>query len=221
MIINLKDCKHFWIGGIDFEREERITKLLEKLGYTNNKIQAVPHGDLSSGTTKSFIKAFEIAKKENGPVLILEDDVALTDWYSDIVDVPDDADVVYLGTSTHGLKPKWKTMGLWDNFWLHPPTFLSKHNNFFKIQNMLSGHAILHITNKFINDCLPYMRYNINDFMGQDVVWAEMSIKNNYNIYAACHPYFFQDDYGNQRLNTITPLADIKSYYKKNFNIDI
>lgn len=99
-------------------------------------------GKIKSGTTghsHSLNIALQSHKSRFVPFMLVEDDITKTEFYSNILDYPEDADIVYIGISRYGLwkldkRPYAKEMYLaYDNI----------NENLVKTYNMLASHAML------------------------------------------------------------------------------
>ena len=101
-----------------------------------------------------YLSSFNLYKTVKPPVLILEDDVLLTEHFTDIIDVPDDADAIYLGTSAWGVK---------NNESMFKNLNIKKYNDqFYKIEYMTTTHAILFLSEKFFSEILNTLTNNID-----------------------------------------------------------
>jgi GR25 family glycosyltransferase involved in LPS biosynthesis len=194
MQINLLDVPVFYINlNKDKGKRTQIEEALTSAGFTN--VKRFPGAEIETsklGCATSHNSILKKISKINGPVLVLEDDVALSHSFNPIIDVPDNADAVYLGISKFGL---YNGTG-------HHLISAEQHDmEFYRIYNMLSAHAILYL-NK------DYSRFLIKttDFM--------MSIKDNqdksramtmkfFNVYALNDPFFFQQGYNEKHTKFI------------------
>lgn len=206
MIIDLKRINSLWIGGINKNREFKIKSLLDRLEYNHKQIPAVISNGFN-GNTQSTKNAIEESIKYNEPVIIFEDDANITEHYNNEIDVPEDADAVWLGTSIYGLVNNWESMSLRDGIYLTQPKKTGEYNNFYKIENMLSLHAVVFITNKYKQSMFNYLEYLINKQTAPDIITAETM--KYFNIYACKKPMFFQDDNAHNSLPTLTALDSI------------
>lgn len=206
MIINLKKINSLWIGGINKNREFKIKSLLDKLEYNHKQIPAVLSNGFN-GNTQSTKNAIEESIKYNEPVIIFEDDANITEHYNNEIDIPDDADAIWLGTSIYGLVNNWESMSLRDGIYLTQPQKTGEYNNFYKVENMLSLHAVVFITNKYKQSMFNYLEYLINKQTAPDIITAETM--KYFNIYACKKPMFFQDDNAHNSSPTLTALDSI------------
>jgi hypothetical protein len=206
MIIDLKRINSLWIGGINKNREFKIKSLLDRLEYNHKQIPAVISNGFN-GNTQSTKNAIEESIKYNEPVIIFEDDANITEHYNNKIDVPDDADAIWLGTSVFGLVNNWESMSLLDGIYLTKPTKTGEYNDFYKVENMLSLHAVVFITTKYKQCMFNYLEYLINKRTAPDIITA--ATMKDFNIYACKKPMFFQDDNAHNSSPTLTPLDSI------------
>ncbi len=145
-----KDIRTEWITiEIAEERHTRMNKLFDTLGFSNT---TQVNGVLVDKENKSFMEIqkektaavadshIEVLKKP-GKVLILEDDVWYTNAFDPVINFPEDADAVYLGTSVYGMvngksTPNGTKIKVMDEVWDKP-------------LNMLGIHAVLYLTESY------------------------------------------------------------------------
>lgn len=166
--------------------EERYNRLNNVLG---NKLKLKKYCGLTLprplGCDLSLIKMWNVIKP---PVLILEDDCYPTEFFKTELDVPDDADVVHIGTSGWGV-----TNGRsdWNNF------SLAKYNeDYYRVNGMTSTHAMLFLTQKYINSLISIgQKYPVLCKVGGvGIDYYTCQEQYNYNVYGVAKPLVFQDD---------------------------
>ena len=129
MKINLKNLKIAYINLESYpNRNQTMINMLEGFGLDFVRVEGVKEyvGEYDL-IADAHLKALEL-----DPDLILEDDCLPYD-YREEIEVPDDADVVFLGVSTgttHTNKPKYKKLS----------------NDIYRLYDMTSLHAVLYIT---------------------------------------------------------------------------
>lgn len=186
MKINLLDIPVYYINmAKDVHKKEHIEKQLNDLGFKYiNRIDAVE--DKSNGRvglSKSQMKALSQAP---APFIVLEDDADPKHFVKEI-EVPDDADALYLGNS------QWGFQSSHAGFYLKYKK-VKDNPDIFRIFNMLSSHAILYLTNDYVNMCIRTTKYCAEVYaMPMDVPFA--MIQRFFNIYAVNKPIFVQKDY--------------------------
>lgn len=164
-------------------RKTTIEKMLNTIGCVNTR-------HYKSGTEsypKCLIYALINILESNldTPFLLLEDDVAWTGV--DTIEIPEDADAIYLGVSYSGGDRQRDTHipGLSCEIKAYSP-------NQCRVYNMLSGHAILFISRRYKEAVIRELE-KIKDIVhNTDVMMSR--IQRNYNVYANNMPVFYQDD---------------------------
>lgn len=169
----------------DTDKKAHIEQQLKEVGFKNiNRIDAVEdkvNGRV--GLSKSQLKALS---QVSAPFIVLEDD-ADPKFFKSSIEVPDDADAVYLGNSQWGLQSSHA------GFYLKY-TKVKDMPEVLRIYNMLSSHAILYLTNDYVEMCKRTTRYCANTHpMPMDVPFA--MIQRFFNIYTINKPLFVQKDY--------------------------
>jgi hypothetical protein len=188
MKINLLDLPVLYVN-LDKDTGKRVsvTNTLNKLGFKNViRVPGELHDNSRIGCALGHLKALFTVKP---PFIVLEDDVVDKEFKLEI-NIPDDADGLYLGTSTYswdGLV--WKTTG---------PTSL-KINDFddiHRVYDMLACHAILYITQEYVNQTIKDIYKSVLVPEPHDLAVATSQRK--YNVYSVGHPMFYQ---GNSTTN--------------------
>lgn len=207
MKINLLDIPVFYINmAKDVHKKEYIEKQLVKLGFKNiNRIDAIEDKNNGRvGLSKSQLKALS---QIPAPFIILEDD-ADPKYFKSTIDVPDDADAVYLGNS------QWGLMQSHTGFYLKYKK-VPKYADVYRIYNMLSSHAILYLSQEYVSACQRTTKYCAEEYpMPMDVPFA--MIQRFYNVYTIDKPLFIQKDYAEKMSAapkyTTKPLTEYKIY---------
>ena len=106
-------------------------------------------------------------------VLILEDD-CVPHNYREEFEVPDDADIVYLGMNTYG----------------HPKERISRE--VWRVSGMLGAHAILYLTQRGKNILIEAQKLVKSKKQGIDISLSELQHK--VNTYALNSPLWYQKD---------------------------
>ena len=102
MKLHLPDLKTYWIN-LDNrqDRQENMAKLFDELGMNNTeRVSAVEAQPYFYGCGMSHIKTLKKGLQDGLPFLVLEDDVAYTDGFSETLDITNDIDAIYLGYTT-------------------------------------------------------------------------------------------------------------------------
>ena len=186
MKINILDIPVFYINmKKDEHKRKYIEAKLKEVGFTNiNRIDAIE--DKNNGKV-GLSKSQNIALSQIKPPFIVLEDDADPKYFSSVITVPDDADAVYLGNS------QWGFMQSHSGFYLKYKEIPSMPG-VYKIYNMLSSHAILYLTEDYVNICKRTTKYCAEEYpMPMDVPFA--MIQRFYNIYTIDNPLFIQKDY--------------------------
>jgi hypothetical protein len=201
MNLDLREIPFYYIN-LDnaVERNNKVKADLTALGIKNIiRVDAIRHSNGAAGTPRSMLKALEQA--HNGkPFVLMEDDVAVKRW-EPIIEIPDDADAFYLGISG------------WGRMNSHSGTFVQWEkvsDDIVRTYNMLSGHAILYISDRYIDlakRICYHAGYNIEDHV--DIGFAE--VQRWHNVYAFDDPYFYQTSSDGNQTVTYHPLSQQQS----------
>ena len=183
--LDLRDIETLWINlDRDLERRQRMESMFVALEMDNNKrIPGYPATTVLEGCGKA--QENTLKSIDNLPTLVLEDDcVHHIDNFKPIINVPNDADAIYLGCSHWGMDfnsgrngpiAQWE---IWDNEWL-------------RVTNMLATHAILYLNEDFKKACQDIIHkyvYEIHDHI--DVGYC--SILQHFKVYTPRNPFFYQ-----------------------------
>lgn len=162
------------------ERKERIEKSLNELGF-NTIIRVSGFKDSIGKRGCAYSHALGL-EEIDPPFILLEDDCVPLDFINEI-DIPDDADSVYLGISSWGrMNSHSGPCVQWDKVDGYP--------DILRIHNMVSAHAILYINSEYVDICkrIAYHGYLISDH--HDIGFAD--IQKYYDVYAFDSPMFYQ-----------------------------
>lgn len=176
------------------ERKEYMFDFLKKLGFKN--VTMFKSG--SESYPLCLIKATQDileSRLDNEPILLLEDDIELTEWVSDMnIEIPEDTDAFYLGLSRYAAAST-------ENYSLGfgSTQFQPISDIHIRILNMLSTHAIMYVSKRYKEAVMNEMKKIINTGSGYINDIAIARIQKDYNIYAYKYPFFYQSDkFGNQ-----------------------
>jgi hypothetical protein len=166
------------------EKNDNMYNLLSSIGFeTIERIEGVL--DIENpvaGCSKAHHKALSCFK---APFILFEDDCVLFENNKITqIEIPDDADALYLGISS------WGRMNGHNGFYLQYDEF-EDHPNLLRIYNMLGGHSIIYLTEDYRKMCERvsyHAGYVIKDY--QDVGFAE--VQKFFNVYSLNNPMFYQ-----------------------------
>lgn len=194
MKINLLDIPVYYINmKKDTDKNRYMKQTLDALGFKNvNRIEAVE--DKASGRRGLAKSQYKALTQIDPPFIIFEDDCDVKHFIAQI-EVPDDADAVYLGNSAWGL------LGSYTGFLLRYKA-VPGMSGLLRIFNMLSSHAILYLSKDYVSMCKKttyYCAYVSKKPVPMDVPFAE--IQKYFNIYTLDKPMFIQKDYDSKMSN--------------------
>lgn len=183
MKIDIKSLPIFYINmDKHIDRNNDMIKLGKKLKLENyNRVSGVdmPKKPMAGCATSHY----NILKNINQPTVILEDDCVSLVKHTTI-NVPDDADAVYLGLS------KW---GYLDST-SEPDNFIHKehkdYEGIYKVDGMLATHAILYISQDYIEMSTKVAQWHAENNKHIDQGFA--LIQKYFNVYALGSPMFYQ-----------------------------
>ena len=190
MNLDLREIPFYYINLDDaVERRTRTESHLKALGIKSiNRIPAVRHSNGFAGCART-VSDF-LHQITEGPFVLIEDDIEVKQW-DPIIEVPDDADALYLGISG------------WGRMNGHSGPFVQWEqvdDNLLRVYNMLSGHAIVYLSGEWVEmarRCCHHAGYVIESYY--DVQIAE--VQRFFNVYALDDPYFYQTSSdGNQKV---------------------
>lgn len=183
MKFNLTDIPVYYINleGEDVKREN-TESMLKNLGFKYvHRFNAICHEAgriIGCARSHHSILSMDIEP----PFIILEDDCALNRKFKDEIEIPDNADALYLGISH------------WGRYIGHSGPFVHTtkvNNEIVRVHNMLATHAILYQSKEYVDICrrVAYHHgYEIKDHL--DIGFAE--VHKLYNVYCFDDPIFRQ-----------------------------
>ena len=183
MEFDLKNIKTCYINmDKHVDKNKDMINLGKTLGINNyNRISGTEIvGHPKAGCATSH---FEILKSMSEPTVILEDDCVIASGNM-LINVPDDADAVYIGLSEWGYL---NSISQRNNF-KH-----KKHNIFkrvHKIDGMLATHAILYISPEYIEMARRVAKRSAEN--DQHIDQGLALIQKYFNVYALSIPVFYQ-----------------------------
>jgi hypothetical protein len=182
MNLKLTNIPVFYINlDTETEKRNRIEKLLIDCKFTDiTRLRAIHHEKgRAVGCARSH---YEILSKQEPPFIILEDDVCLNKDFVSNIQVPNNADALYLGISH------------WGRYLNHSGPYVHTvpiTDSIVRVYNMLATHAILYLSDTYVDICKRiafHHGYVIEDHI--DIGFAE--VQKYYNVYALNQPLFRQ-----------------------------
>jgi hypothetical protein len=184
------------------ERHEHMEKMLKEAG-----LQGECHmGYCDKGKHSGVLGLIELFKKrlegEFRPFICLEDDCNVTPWFRHVINVPEDADGVYLGISKWSMHPHYDKAIM--EYQGGP---LDQHPEVVRLVNMLSNHAVLFLTRRWAEACLAaYQKTATWESPDYDIIQSR--IMASFNVYALKSPVFYQcQEMGGQEEPTLFRLG--------------
>lgn len=183
MKINLLKVPVYYINlDKDTAKAEKLESLLYDIGFEQvERFAGTQIATPKVGCATSHQAILEKLKDHSGPFIILEDDASLAKLQKEI-EVPEDADAVYLGNSR---------FGLYDNHGQLKVSAERVDDKLYRVYNMLGAHAILYLNNSYARFLANAISFNIDIKDNQDKVRA--STMKYFNIYTLNTPFFYQE----------------------------
>ena len=179
MNLDLREASAVYINlKKDVKKDFAMKALILDCGFKNTiRVEAEYTPNSLAGCSLSHYNALN---EIDPPFIVFEDDCVIKNFNPNI-EIPDDADAVYLGISS------------WGRMNSHSGPFVQYEevsNGLLRIYNMLSAHAILYLNHEYISLCkkISQQSYEIADH--QDIGFAE--IQRYYNVYSFDDPMFYQ-----------------------------
>jgi len=166
----------------DVDKYTSAISLLQYLEFDNvNRVDAIEAGH---GCEKSHHKVLS-DKSIPTPCLVLEDDILFTGNTKFELDVPDDADAIYIGAS------QWGRFLNFSGPFVH---YKKIDDDLVRVYNMMTTHAIIYLTDEYRNFVSRVANYHGNEHPSKfDIGIAET--QKYFNVYALDNPIFKQGNY--------------------------
>jgi hypothetical protein len=172
--INLKELEIRYINLPTYvNRNQSMINMLNYYGLKASRIEGIPRGIYKNYDiiADSHRKALNSSSAEQ--VLILEDD-CIPHNYRQEFEVPDDADIIYLGLHTYG----------------HPVERVSEE--IWRVSGMAGAHAILYLTQRGKDILIQAQKLSRTKKHGFDISLGKLQHK--VNTYALNSPIWYQGD---------------------------
>ena len=167
----------------DPARLKESKKVLSNLQIPFERFSAIEHSKGIIGCGLSHLKLLSEIKPNT---LILEDDIGNTSIAKDILlNVPEEADAIYLGISNHGYIHR--PMGVAET--VLATQYTSEYKRIF---NMCSTHAILYLSERYIDAAKNIVKQCLEQGTPFDLGLA--AIHRHFNILTPNDPYFYQTE---------------------------
>ena len=199
MLLDIKDITVYIISpGTDKYRSKLLT-VFERVINEGFKhvtfFKSIPGPNKTASLTNTVLEIFKQELDNDKPFIILEDDCAFFTKY-DQIEIPENADLLYLGVSLWSYPYSTDTL-----YTIYRPdivrnsidTVESYNDNLVKIKAMTATHAILYISREFIRTFIEKMTdisKNI-DNLPHDLLFS--SLHQSFNVFGLKEPMFYQD----------------------------
>lgn len=199
MLLDIKNITVYIISpGTDNYRTKLIT-VFERVineGFKNVIFfKSIPDSNKTVSLTNTVLEIFKRELNNDNPFIILEDDCAFFTKY-DQIEIPDTADVLYLGVSLwtypHNIDTLYSVYRP-DIVYNSMDTIESYNNTLVRIKGMTGGHAILYISRDFIRTFIEKMT-DISKYipdLPHDLLFS--SLHPLFNVFGLKQPMFYQD----------------------------
>lgn len=172
MEISLKDLKVAYINLEEYpNKNQTMINMLTQSELDFFRVEG-ERSDEYDPISIAHVKALDA-----GADVILEDDCLPTSYYRDTFEVPDDADVVFLGISTG-------TTGV------HTPKYEKISDDIYKLNDMTTVHAVLYVT-----EAGKQWLRNAHDVTAEEKIGFDMAtakLMPTVNVYGLNRPLWYQ-----------------------------
>ena len=193
MILKLYDLKYYYLTlPNNKERIENIEKNFKDLDLT--QILSITGANISKFQSGAlgFCKMADqaLAERDNSnnfmPFGLFEDDANKYREFPETLEIPDNSDILYIGTSIYGYNHsiKWANLNVFTES-------IDNSTTIYKINNMLSMHGFIITSIRELN----YLKNAMNIANNLDIPWDNIfaGIQSKYNVYCLKTPLVYQD----------------------------
>jgi hypothetical protein len=203
MILKLYDLKYYYltlpnnkdrIANIEKNfKDINITQVLSINGPNISKFQSGALGFckmVDQALAEQALAEQALACQDNSnnftPFGLFEDDVNKYREFPQTIDIPDNADILYIGTSIYGYNHsiKWANLNVFTES-------IGNSTTIYKINNMLSTHGFIITSIRGLNYLKKAMNESYKLDIGWDIILA--GIQSYYNVYCLKTPLVYQD----------------------------
>ena len=177
----------------DQERKSKFLEWNKKLGFNNvTRIPGIYGDPYFIGLSQSFTLGIKEGLSLEDMFIIFEDDAVPTEKFVDEVEIPDDADALYLGVSAWGFRHDQDPKDLPD---FNGAVFeeVDGFPGIFKIHSTLSTHAMVYINKTFCESMLASLERARTLGHHNDAQRYFDGVFDRHNVYAV-GPLFYQHD---------------------------
>ena len=202
MKIDLRDVPVFYINlDRDVEKKKVIESTIDKCGFTES--YRVPGGLHEKGIVGCSLGHLSALFKTNPPFIVLEDDAQIKNFVP-VIEVPDNADAVYLCASRWGNLPNGRISSPIASKYEK----VNEYDNVYRLLNMTATTAILYLSTDYVKHTLNVLYNNVVIYQDPHDIDLAVSMPN-FNVYGLNSPMFYQDS---KPLNKDSTFYDISEY---------
>jgi GR25 family glycosyltransferase involved in LPS biosynthesis len=203
--LNLIDIPVYYINLDEQEEKRKRTEtMLKQIGFKFvERFSAIRHeAGRIIGCARSH---YEILNRAEVPFIILEDDCSLNKEVPQAIELPDNADALYLGISH------------WGRYLNHSGPYVHTtriNEDIVRVHNMLATHAILYLSQEYANMCKRisyHFGYEVENHL--DIGFAE--VHKFFNVYSFDEPLFRQYEWSAVTTGKLSSVSYNKSEANK------
>ena len=215
MKIKLTDLRVYYINlHRDKKKGSKTFRLLESLGFGHiSRCPGFLEENYIIGSGAAYQNVLLSRYDKGDPFILFEDDIALT-HFDHIIEVPDDADAIYLGVSKMGI-----VNGKDEESLLVSP--VDGYDNLYRVYNMLATHAIVYLNMDYVKATSDAAQRYLDKGLPHDLGIAENM--KDWKVYALDKPMFIQypkfryyTDTAISELPNVTIINKINKWFKLN-----
>lgn len=209
MLLDLKQIQFYIINlKTASAKRARMENQLQQLGLQYTFVDAIKTKPKCIGVALSHLK---VLTNYGGttPFAILEDDcIAYFDRFQYQLQLPDQADGLYLGHSTYGVKPNDKYGLQWGKNMT--AQYRIYNDDYLRIHSMLARHALIYLSNSLSQDAILANKKALYHFaFPYPGDMAYVPLQKKYLMLATQQPWFYQNENAeNSHLFTQHSLVD-------------
>ena len=168
MKMRIKDISAVYINPDRFlERQRKMESWIHNIGL--NSVTRIAYNETFHDRAITMNHAHKYAleqSKNDVPFILFEDDASPMQPLPEYFDIPEEADLVYLGGSNY----------IYDN---NKSLYIEEYNkDFYRVYNMLSFHAVLFPNKKSVEKVIKLLEKAIKEVKFNDITIANSSKEN-------------------------------------------
>jgi hypothetical protein len=206
--INLKELPIYYVNlESDAQRRVNFLRWTKKREFQIPvRIPGIKAAEYHVGLAEAQYNAVKIGIESGGPFIVMEDDATPNyENESYVIEVPNDADAVYLGASPYAVDKNNPESAV------KQAEFDKIGKGLYRVKNALSAHAILYLTDRYALAALNELRLSFSSYPRHlDLAFAE-NLLPRYNVYFI-KPLFYQNDIRKPYVTEITRDIDPNNF---------